>query len=52
MPAYAMAPARPAHVPPELVFDYDVFEPGPPGADFFFELYELKRRAPPSSGTL
>ena len=47
MPAYAMAPARPPHVPAELVFDYDVFEPGPPGSDFYVELYALKHRAPP-----
>ncbi len=47
MPAYAMAPAVPNHVPPHLVYDYDVFEPGPPGSDFHAELYALKRSAPP-----
>ncbi|RYE53585.1 MAG: cytochrome P450, partial [Rhizobiaceae bacterium] len=47
MPAYAMAPTIPAHVPPELVYDYDVFEPGPRGSDFYAELYALKHRAPP-----
>jgi cytochrome P450 len=46
MPAYAMAPEAPPHVPPELVYDYDVFEPGPRGSDFFVELYALKQRAP------
>jgi cytochrome P450 len=47
MPAYAMAPAIPAHVPPDLVYDYDVFEPGPRGSDFFVELHALKQCAPP-----
>jgi hypothetical protein len=37
----------PKHVPAELLFDYDVYEPGPPGSDFFVELYKLKKRAPP-----
>ena len=33
MPAYALAPEAPSHVPPELIYDYDVFEPGPRGSD-------------------
>ena len=47
MPAYAMATEVPSHVPPQLVYDYDVFEPGPAGSDFYAELYALKRNAPP-----
>jgi len=44
---YAIREDVPAHVPHALVFDYDVFQPGPPGADIFEELYKLKHRAPP-----
>lgn len=47
MPSYPMNPEVPAHVPADLVFDYDVYEPGPPGSDFFVELKALKDRAPP-----
>ncbi len=36
----------PEHVPAELLFDYDIYEPGPPGTDFFVELYNLKKKAP------
>jgi cytochrome P450 len=42
-----MNPVVPSHVPPELVFDYDLYEPGPAGSDYFAELYGLKHRAPP-----
>jgi cytochrome P450 len=44
---YALNMEVPKHVPAELLFDYDVYEPGPPGSDFFVELYKLKKRAPP-----
>src|SRR4051794_33752882 len=44
---YAIREDVPAHVPHALVFDYDVFQPGPPGTDIFEELYKLKDRAPP-----
>jgi len=44
---YPMREDVPAHIPPELVYHYDVFQPGPPGADIFEELFKLKRRAPP-----
>ncbi len=37
----------PAHIPPEFVYDYDIHQPAPPGADVFEELYRLKHRAPP-----
>jgi cytochrome P450 len=47
MPAYPINPIVPDHVPPELVFDYDVYAPGPPGSDFFAELYKMKKAAPP-----
>jgi len=47
MPAYPMNMEVPSHVPAELVFDYDLYQPGPPGSDFFVELFELKKRAPP-----
>jgi len=47
MPVYPMNPDVPTHVPAELVFDYDVYVPGPPGSDFFAELLALKDRAPP-----
>lgn len=47
MPAYAMNMTVPDHVPAELVFDYDVYAPGPAGSDFFAELYRLKHAAPP-----
>jgi cytochrome P450 len=47
MANYPMNMEVPAHVPPELVFDYDVYEPGPAGSDFYAELYKLKHRAPP-----
>jgi cytochrome P450 len=45
--AYPVRGDVPAHVPPDLVYPYDVFEPGPAGADIFEELYKLKDRAPP-----
>lgn len=47
MAAYAMNPDVPAHVPAELVYDYDVYNPGPPGSDYFVELHRLKQNAPP-----
>lgn len=47
MATYAIAPEAPAHVPADLVYDYDLYEPGPPGSDYFAELYALKHRAPP-----
>lgn len=47
MPSYAMNMQVPDHVPAELVYDYDIYEPGPPGSDFFAELYALKHKAPP-----
>lgn len=46
MPAYAINRDIPAHVPADLVYDYDIYEPGPPGSDYFVELYKLKHRAP------
>jgi cytochrome P450 len=46
-PVYAMSPAAPAHVPEALVYDYDVFQPGPRGSDFFAEMFKLKSLAPP-----
>lgn len=42
-----MNPIVPDHVPSALVYDYDVYAPGPPGSDFFAELYKLKKSAPP-----
>ena len=47
MPAYPINPVVPGHVPETLVFDYDVYAPGPPGSDFFAELYKMKKSAPP-----
>jgi cytochrome P450 len=47
MANYPMNMEVPAHVPPELVFDYDVYDPGPPDSDYHAELYKLKHRAPP-----
>ena len=44
---YAIREDVPAHVPAALVYDYDVFQPGPPGTDIFEELFKLKGRAPP-----
>lgn len=41
-----MNPIVPDHVPAELVYDYDIYAPGPPGSDFYAELYQLKKRAP------
>jgi hypothetical protein len=46
-PVYAMSPAVPDHVPAALVYDYDVFQPGPAGSDFFAEQFRLKSLAPP-----
>jgi cytochrome P450 len=46
-PVYAMSPAVPDHVPEALVYDYDVFRPGPAGSDFFEEMFKLKSLAPP-----
>jgi len=43
---YPMAEQVPSHVPPELVYEYDIYEPGPAGSDFFAELYKLKHKAP------
>lgn len=37
----------PEQVPPELVYDYDVYEPGPRGSDYYVALYALKHKAPP-----
>jgi len=48
---YPMREDVPAHIPPELVFHYDVFQPAPPGTDIFEELFKLKRRAPAISWT-
>lgn len=47
MPAYAVVDRVPAHVAPELVYEYDIYTPGPPGSDFFAELHALKHKAPP-----
>ncbi len=47
MPIYPINEEVPKHVPGSLVFDYDVYEPGPAGSDFFVELKKLKDRAPP-----
>lgn len=47
MAVYQMNMDVPEHVSPELRFDYDVYSPGPPGSDFFEELYKLKKMAPP-----
>jgi len=47
MPAYAINMVVPDHVPADLVYDYDVYEPGPEGSDFFAELNRLKQQAPP-----
>jgi cytochrome P450 len=46
-PVHHVLQDTPGHVPPELVYPYNVFEPGPPGSDIFEALYQLKRRAPP-----
>ena len=46
-PIYAMSPAVPEHVPEALIFDFDVFQPGPAGSDFFAEMFKLKTLAPP-----
>jgi cytochrome P450 len=46
-PFYRMCREIPAHIPPELIFEYDVYRPGPPGSDYFEELYKLKAQAPP-----
>lgn len=46
MPVYPMNEVVPPHVPAELVYDFDIYAPGPPGSDFFAELLALKRRAP------
>ena len=46
MAIYPMAEQVPSHVPSELVYDYDIYEPGPAGSDFFAELYALKQKAP------
>jgi len=46
-PIYAMSPAVPDHVPEALIFDFDVFQPGPAGSDFFAEMFKLKTLAPP-----
>jgi cytochrome P450 len=43
----ARDPEIPAHVAPELVYPYNVFEPNPDGGDVFEALYALKRQAPP-----
>jgi cytochrome P450 len=37
----------PPRIPPELIYHYDVYRPGPQGSDFFEELFELKKTAPP-----
>ena len=50
-PLYPPAIEVPAHVPAELVYHYDVYAPGPPGSDFFEELFKLKQRAPPAFWT-
>lgn len=47
MAIYQMNMAVPDHVPAALQYDYDVYEPGPRGADFFEELFKLKKKAPP-----
>jgi cytochrome P450 len=44
---YAIREDVPEQVPAELVYAYDVFQPGPPGSDIFEELFKLKDRAPP-----
>ena len=46
-PCYRMCREVPAHVPRELIHEYDVYRPGPTGSDFFEELFKLKSRAPP-----
>lgn len=46
MAIYPLAEQVPSHVPPELVYEYDIYEPGPAGSDFFAELYKLKQKAP------
>ena len=45
-PFYRMCREVPAHVPPELIYEYDVYRPGPAGSDFFEELFKLKSQAP------
>jgi cytochrome P450 len=47
LPAYPINPIVPDHVAPELVHEFDIYAPGPPGSDFFAELCKLKRTAPP-----
>lgn len=47
MPVFPINPVVPDHVPADLVYDYEVYAPGPPGSDFHEELYKLKRSAPP-----
>ena len=37
----------PPHVPSELVFDFNVYEPVEPGSDVFAAMYDLKKVAPP-----
>lgn len=47
MATYTINKIIPDHVPPELVYNYDIYVPGPPGSDFFAEFYKLKHAAPP-----
>ena len=47
MATYPINRDIPAHVSPDFVYDYDLYQPGPPGSDFFAEIYALKSKAPP-----
>ena len=44
---YPINPVVPANVPPERVRDFDVYQPAPPGTDYFAGLARLRAEAPP-----
>jgi cytochrome P450 len=47
MSVYPINPDIPAQVPPDLVYDLDVYDFAAPEADFFAALHQLKQAAPP-----
>lgn len=47
MPVYEIQDTAPAHVPADLVFPYDIYEPGEGDTDFFRGLCALRAKAPP-----